>query len=723
MPEEDREELEKILSELIDEGKIVKSKRGRYEAVNEKSKMICGKISCGTHGFFAFLIPDDAEEKKVYIKGEYLSDALHGDYVSVRIDKNNTVKDCPEGHVFKVLERANENICGIVKRKKNNIYEIQPDSARLYAKITVAEKNMSGAKTGERVIVKALEYKPFEVVGAVIKRLGCAEDVKSSIDAILFAENIGTDFSEETLNEVKTIADKVSEEEIEGRLDLRDKLIFTIDGDDARDFDDAVSIEKTESGMYRLGVHIADVTHYVKENSPLDKEAFERGTSVYLPDRVVPMLPKKLSNGICSLNPGEDRLTLSVFMEFDKMGRQEKYEIYKSVIHSKERMTYNDVTELLTSPSEELSKRYGHLTDMLKDMEILARTLKKKRMERGSIDFDFPEAKIIVDTDGVPTDIVREKNGISNNIIEEFMLAANETVAEYAFWSEIPFVYRVHEPPTTESMREFSQFVSAFGITLKEKFSDEEPIHSKTLQQALNAAVGKDEEHMISVYALRSLMKAEYKAENLGHFGLAAKYYCHFTSPIRRYPDLAIHRILKDFIDGKQVTEYAKFAERAAKSSSDSERTAQSAERDADDFMKAYYMSQYVGYIYDAKISSITDFGIFAELENTVEGLIRLESLKDDFYEFDSEKRMLVGKRSGKIYKIGDKIEIAVARCDCLTRQIDFIPSEGATMSDIEMIRQKNFKNQRERNKKIKEAANIKVRRDGKRRFRKGKRG
>lgn len=719
VPEKDGTELLQVLTELIDEGRIVKTKRGRYEPVKD-GKIVCGTLSCSMHGFFAFLIPDEGEEK-VYIKGEYIAGALHGDYVSAVVDNENTAKKCREGRVLKILKHVNENICGVVKKKRNNYYEICADSGRLYTNIRVNEENISGASVGERVIVKVIEYKEFETIGTVIKILGRAEDVKSSIDSILFSENISVDFSEEAIEEVKNIPEEVSEKEIENRLDLRDELIFTIDGDDARDFDDAVSIKRIKNNEYRLGVHIADVTHYVKEHTALDREAFQRGTSVYFPGRVIPMLPEKLSNGICSLNPGAERLTLSVFMEFDDTGRLLTNEICKSVIRSCERMTYDNVTDLLTNPTDEQLKRYKRLLPVLRDMEELAKKLKNKRMERGSIDFDFPETKIVVDDSGIPKDILPEKRGISNKIIEEFMLAANETVAEYAFWSEIPFIYRVHEPPSTENMRDFARFITAFGINMKERFNDDEPIHSKTLQQVLNEASGKDEEHMISVYALRSLMKAEYKHENLGHFGLAAKYYCHFTSPIRRYPDLIVHRILKNFIDGK-ATAYAEFTAEIAKKSSEAERKAQVAERSVDDFMKTYYMSQYVGYVYEAKISSITDFGIFAELDNTVEGFIRLEFFKDDFYEFDSEKRILCGRRSGRIYKIGDKIEIAVAQCNFLTHQIDFIPAEGADMSDIEKIRQNTFKNQRERNKKIKVAAAGK-RTTKKRRYRKNKRG
>lgn len=693
VPNEDFSELEKILSELESEGKIKKNKRGKYKKSNEK-KVITGTLSCSARGFFAFLTPDDENEKDVYIHGDNLSTALHGDRVSVMIDKVDTVSSKSEGHVTKILERNNTTISGVVKRKKRNGFEIRPDSPKIYTTILVHEKDMLDAVQGMRVIAEITDFLPNETLGKVISVLGDSDDLRTHVSSILFCENIDADFPEDVENTPSP--SKVSEDDIKGRLDLRDKLTITIDGDDARDFDDAVSLDILENKNYLLGVHIADVTHYVTENSAFDNEAFKRGTSIYLPDRVIPMLPERLSNGICSLNPHEDRLTLTVFMEITPDGVIKSHELKKSVIHSRERMTYNNVARLLDNPSDELLSKYSYLMPMLKGMETLAMVLRKRRFERGSIDFDFPESEIIVDDYGIPQEIVPEVREVSHKIIEEFMLAANETIAEYAFWSEIPFVFRVHEPPTTESMRDFQHFISAFGLGLKERFSDDEPIHPKALQQVLSAASGLEEAHMISTYTLRSLMKAEYKAENLGHFGLAAKYYCHFTSPIRRYPDLAIHRILKDFIDGKSVDRYTKFAQVASKHSSEQERKAQNIERDVCDLMKAYYMSQYIGYVFEAKISSITDFGIFAELENTVEGLIRIENLKDDFYIYDSEKRTLTGRHNNRTYKIGDSIDIAVARCDLLSRQIDFIPAEGADMSDIDAF----MKNQKKRERK-----------------------
>jgi len=699
VPESDREEFLNILQHLSDEGKIIKTKRGRYEQ-NRGNKIVTGKISCSAHGFFAFLTPDSEEERDLYINGDYLNDALHGDIVKASVTATDPISGRREGHVIKILEHGNHTLSGVVRKKKKTGYEIRPDSPKIYTNILVSEENLLNAQIGDRVLVEITKYPP-DCMGIVTKVLGDSHELKSNVEAILFEENIDTEFDSECLLQAENTPQKVTDEDTKSRLDLREKMIFTIDGDDARDFDDAVSLDLLENGDYRLGVHIADVTHYVTEGSPLDNTAFFRGTSVYLPDRVIPMLPKTLSNGICSLNPHEDRLTLTVFMNINSQGVVTSHELCKSVIHSCERMTYNNVAKLLNKPTKSLLAKYEYLLPTLKNMEKLAIILRNRRMERGSIDFDFPEAEIIVNDNGEPTDIIRAEREISHKIIEEFMLLANETIAEYAFWSELPFVYRVHEPPTVENMRDFQHFISAFGLGIKEKFSETEPIHPKALQQVLSSASGLPEEHMISVYTLRSLMKAEYKPENMGHFGLAAKYYCHFTSPIRRYPDLAIHRILKDFIDGKQVEKYRSFAINSAKHSSLAERKAQTVERDVCELMKAYYMTQYIGYIFEARISSITDFGIFAELENTVEGLIRVENLKDDFYIYNPENKTFTGRHNNKCYKIGDTIDIAVARCDLLSRQIDFIPAEDADMSDIDALQKRAYKHQREKEKRI----------------------
>jgi len=445
-------------------------------------------------------------------------------------------------------------------------------------------------------------------------------------------------------------------------------------------------LEKLENGNFKLGVHIADVTHYVREGSPLDNEAFLRGTSVYLADRVIPMLPVELSNGICSLNPGVDRYTLSLFMEIDKEGNVLKHELFKGVICSKERLTYNIAAELLEGEDAELKKKYKHVVQTLKRMKRVAAYLNRKRVRRGSINFDFPEAKIKVDENGYPVDIVREERNVAHKIIEEFMLVANETVAEYAFWAEMPFVYRVHESPSADKIDSFQKFIFNFGLVIKGRTDKEEGIHPKALQSILDKIEGTPEEAMISKYMLRSLMKAEYKPENSGHFGLAAKYYCHFTSPIRRYPDLMVHRILKDFLEGKSLEKYEMTVFDAAKNSSETERNAEMLERDVDDIMKAQFMSEFVGEAFEGRISGVTKFGIYVELDNTVEGLIRLENMHDDYYVYDEDRRMVTGERKKKTYKIGDIMSVIPVKCDIMSGSIDFLPA-NATLNALKSLR------------------------------------
>lgn len=701
VPAEDKQVLEDILSEWILKGKIYKTKKGRYETL-QSTGMVSGTLHCSMHGYFAFLIPEEESEEKIYIDGASLANALDKDKVLVSVDRPDSAHSSREGHVVRVLERGNTVISGVIKKMKNGYYQLRPDSQKIYANPLIAEQDLLGAQIGDRVLASLTKYENDKVYATVTKVLGDALTLKSNIDAIVFSAGIREEFDDKTIEEAEATPDSVSDAELSGRADFRNDLIITIDGEDARDFDDAVSVTVLENGNYLLGVHIADVTHYVTPGSSLDREAFERGTSVYLADRVIPMLPKKLSNGICSLNPHCDRLTLSVHMEINKNGDVLSHRLEKGVIHSCERMTYKNVALLLEGTDEALQKTYAHLLPMLSQMQELAACLNRKRMQRGSINFDFPESKIIVNEYGEPVNILPEQREISHKIIEEFMLIANETVAEYAFWSELPFVYRVHEPPALEKMQDFQRFIANFGLSIKGKIDIDSPVHPKALQQVLDSIAGRDEEHMISSYMLRSLMKAEYRPENLGHFGLSAKYYCHFTSPIRRYPDLAIHRVLKDFLDKKPTDGYRKFCDHTAAHSSETERTAELCERDVDDLMKAYYMSQYIGYVFDAKVSGVTSFGMFAELENSVEGFIRLDYLKDDYYLYDENRKMLTGERTGRTYKIGDAIEVAIVQCDLLSRQIDMIPAEGITLSDIEEIRQRSFRKKKEKERKIK---------------------
>ncbi len=671
VPEEDFDKLSKILDELVLEGRVKLSKKKRYQLSD--NEILCGTLLCNAYGFYAFFKPDDENEEEVFISGEKLNGAMHTDKVLVSIDIKNPSSGKREGHITKIIERGIKRVTGIIKRERKNVFLVEADNKKIYSNVLVNKPDAQDAVIGDRVLIEITDYADNTLWGIVSKNLGSGDEIRSNIEAIIEEHSIKQEFDKETILEAENAPKRVSPKEIEKRLDLRYKTIFTIDGDDARDFDDAVSVEMV-GDKYLLGVHIADVTHYVKEGSSLDSEALLRGTSVYLADRVIPMLPKTLSNGICSLNPKVNRLTLSVFMKIDKDGNIEFESLKKSVIRSCERLTYNDVADMLEG--KKTIKKYEYIMPDLLNMQRLAEILYNRRQKRGSINFDFPEAEIITNDFGEPVDIIKSERRVSHKMIEEFMLATNETVAELAFWAEIPFVYRVHEPPTIEKTQDFNRFLINFGYGLKGKIDEDNPVHPKAFQQVAEKIKGTREEIMISTYMLRSLMKADYRPENEGHFGLAAKYYCHFTSPIRRYPDLMIHRILKSYIDGWDSNKYSEIVKEASKNSSEREQSAEYCERDVDDMMKAAYMSQFLGDEFEARVSSVTGFGMFVELENTVEGLIRLADMKDDYYEFNEASRTITGKRGLKEYKIGDKIDVVLVRTNLLERQIDFVRAE-----------------------------------------------
>lgn len=653
VPEDDLPVLYSLLDELISEGRIFLSKKHRYAAC-KKSMRHVGILHCNARGGFGFVSCEDSEED-IYIASRSLATAIDGDRVLVHV--TGFYRGKKEGIIEKVLERTNTTISAVITED----FCAAPDNRRILAKIKLTD--MQNAKPGDRVLIELTDYAKSGVIyAAVVSVLGNSAALSSYTDAILFEHKIKTEFDADTLIAADSFAESITESDKRGRYDFTRDMIFTIDGDDARDFDDAVSVKILDNKSYELGVHIADVSHYVRANSPLDREAFMRATSVYLPDRVIPMLPERLSNGLCSLNPGVERLTLSVIMEISPDGEVIKHKIVKGIICSRYRMTYDSVAKISDGDAV-LCEKYAELVPILKNMLALSKILSKRREERGSINFDFPEARVILDDAGYPKEIAKCARNNAHRLIEEFMLVANETVAEYAFWADVPFIYRVHGQPDSEKMEAFRRFIGSFGLFMKGK-----EVYPKDLQQILEQAAGTENEALIATHMLRSLMKAEYSPECNGHFGLAAKYYCHFTSPIRRYPDLMIHRILKDFLDGKDISPYKGLVFEASRQS-------YNAEREAEDLMKAAYISGFMGCELPAKVSGVTSFGIFAELENGIEGLIRLETIRGDFYEPDAENRMIVGKRHGKTYAIGDSVKIEVADADLLTRRIDFVLS------------------------------------------------
>ncbi|NLM44862.1 MAG: ribonuclease R [Clostridiales bacterium] len=666
------DELEETLEHMETEGLVVKTRKKRY-GLPERMNLIVGRLQGSKKGF-GFLIPDNPDLGDVYIPVENLNGAMNNDKVIARITKASIGAIKSEGEIIRILKRANEIVVGTFENCKKYGFVV-PDDARIYQDIFVPQEDFGGAKNGYKVVVEITRWPEGRrnPEGKVIEILGHKDDVGTDILSIIRGHNLPEVFPEEVEAQANKLPDEVNEDIIKNRRDLRDRIIVTIDGEDAKDLDDAVSLELLSNGNYLLGVHIADVSQYVFENSYLDKEALRRGTSVYLLDRVIPMLPKKLSNGICSLNPKVNRLTLSCDMEIDNKGNVVKYDIYESVISTTERMTYENVNKILEEDDDQLKERYKDLIEVFKNMEKLMNILRKKRRLRGSIDFDFKEAKIVLDEKGKPVEIKTYERGTSEKIIEEFMIVCNETIAEHMYWKELPFVYRVHEDPDPEKIMALNQLVHNFGYSIKG--ADE--IHPKALQQLLDKITGKREERLISTLTLRSLRKARYDGASLGHFGLASKYYCHFTSPIRRYPDLMIHRIIKEDIHGKlnskRIAELNELIPSIAEQSSIRERAAEDAEREVEDLKKAEYMAERIGEEYEGIISSVTSFGLFVELDNTIEGLVHVSHMEDDFYIFDEVNHVMIGERKRIIYRIGDTVKVRVLSVDMANRSIDFV--------------------------------------------------
>ena len=668
----DEENFITALEELEAIGDIIETKKKKY-GITEKMNLVPGRLQGNKKGF-AFLIPNNKDIKDLFIPAEKLNGAMNNDRVIVRLTAGELNTRKSEGEVIRILERANEKIVGLFESSRNFGFVI-PDDPRIHQDIFIPKGEFNGAETNHKVVVEIIVWPEGRrnPEGKVVEILGYKDEAGTDIISIIRSHNLPEDFPEDVESQANKIPEIVPQEDLAKRRDLRDKVIVTIDGEDAKDLDDAVGVEKLANGNYLLGVHIADVSHYVFEKSHLDNEALSRGTSVYLVDRVIPMLPRRLSNGICSLNPQIERLTLSCDMEIDSNGKVVKYEIYESVIKTKERMTYKNVNKILTDKDSETMERYKDLIPDFERMHELMQILGKRRAIRGSIEFEFQETKIILDEKGKAVEIRPYDRGISEQIIEEFMLVCNETIAEDMFWKEAPFVYRVHEDPAPEKIEAFNEFIYNFGYHIK-GISE---IHPKALQQLVEKIKGTREERIISTLMLRSLRKARYTSSNLGHFGLAAKYYCHFTSPIRRYPDLIIHRIIKEDIHGKlkgkRASELHGKLEQLADHCSIRERVAEEAERDVEDLKKAEYMKERVGQEFEGIISSVTSFGMFVELENTIEGLIRISNIEDDYYTFDEKHYTMIGERTKRTFRIGDVLKIRVDKVDVPNRNIDFM--------------------------------------------------
>lgn len=666
-----RKEFSKLLVELEKEGRVITTHSDKY-ALPEKLGLISGVIE-GSQKGFGFLIPDNKDLQDIFISPVDLNGAMNGDKVLVKyIDKEIEDKS-PEGKVVKIMERVNKTLIGTFQKNRNFGFVV-PDDNKIGNDVFVSKGDFNGAKDNQKVVVKITEWPKGRrnAEGVITDVIGSCEDTTTHINAVLIRKKVRQQFSADVIAQAKAIEVNIPDDEIKRRVDLRDNLIITIDGEDAKDLDDAVSVERLDDGNFKLGVHIADVTHYVRENSKIDKEALKRATSIYLAGRVIPMLPKELSNGVCSLNPDEDKLTLSCEMTINSKGKVVDYRIFESIIKSSYRMNYTDVSNIIENDDEDLKKKYSELLVMIDDMFELSRILRTKRENRGCIDFDFDETKLVVDDEGKIIDVKKYERRTSNRIIEEFMLAANETVAENYFWLNIPFVYRIHEEPDEEKMTDFCKFIYNFGYTLK----GSQEIHPRELQQLLEKVAGKKEETVINTMMLRSLKKARYCNECDAHFGLAAKYYCHFTSPIRRYPDLQIHRIIKWQINNKiSLTDNVALFDRCAvvaDQSSKQERVADEVERDTNKIRIAEFMSDKIGEEYEGIISGVTGFGIFVELDNTVEGLVHITNLDDDYYIYDSDNKVLRGRVSGKTYKIGDVVKVKLERVSIANAEIDF---------------------------------------------------
>ena len=669
VPKDQRDELKAVMDSLEAEGKVHVTQKGKY--IKGEAKHLRGIFQANARGFGFVTVEGEPED--IFIGEEDMGGAMQGDEVEVAITKAPEGRR-REGKILKIVNRGTQRLVGYYQSRKNFGFVV-PDNERILQDIFVPAEQSKGAVTGHKVVVELTSYggERKKPEGRIVEILGHANDPGVDILSIVKAYDLPIEFPEKVLNQAERVAKPVTGADMAGRKDVRDWQTVTIDGEDAKDLDDAITLTK-EGDNYILGVHIADVTNYVQENSALDREALKRGTSVYLADRVIPMLPHVLSNGMCSLNAGEDRLALSCIMTVDAKGNVIDHQIAETVVNVDERMSYTSVKKILEEHDEEECRRYQTLIPMFELMKELSEILRNRRHKRGAIDFDFPESKMVLDEDGTPLEIKAYDRNVATKIIEDFMLLANETVAEEYFWQEIPFVYRVHEAPDEEKMKKLITFIQNFGYTMHVPKGRE--IRPKEVQKLLDKIEGSQEEAMISRLTLRSMKQAKYSPDNDGHFGLATQYYTHFTSPIRRYPDLQIHRIIKDNLRGRMTESrrdhYAKILTEVTMQASSLERRADEAERETVKLKKVQYMKKFYGEEFEGVISGITKWGLYVELPNTVEGLVHVANMMDDHYDYDETHFQMVGTHTGKRYELGQKVKVRVTGCDTIARTIDF---------------------------------------------------
>ncbi|KOY82175.1 ribonuclease R [Lysinibacillus sp. FSL H8-0500] len=672
---EDAEEFKELVKTLVrmeGQGLVVRSRSNRY-GLPERMNLLRGKFIGHAKGF-GFVTPDIEGMDDVFIPPHETNGAINGDTVLIRVLKES-FGDRREGTVTKVVERGQTSFVGTFQANRGFGFVVLDDK-KLPMDIFIAKGDTLGAVDGHKVVVEIATW-PEDLksaTGYITKILGHKNDPGVDILSILYKHDIPPEFPDEVIAAAQRVPDEITEADLVGRRDLRHETIVTIDGADAKDLDDAVTVTKNGDGTYKLGVHIADVSYYVTQGSVIDIEAYDRATSVYLTDRVIPMIPHRLSNGICSLNPQVDRLTLSCEMIIDANGNVVAHEIFQSVIKTTERMTYKDVYKILEEQDEALLERYESLVPMFNNMKELSNILRHKREMRGAIDFDFKESKVIVNEEGWPVDIELRERTVAEKLIEDFMLAANETVAEHFHWMNVPFIYRIHEDPKPEKLQRFFEFVTNFGILIK---GTGNTIHPKALQDVLKAIEGMPEEPVISTMLLRSMQQAKYYPESLGHFGLSTDFYTHFTSPIRRYPDLIVHRLIRTYLINKDtsretIAQWSMAMDEIADHTSERERRAVDAERDTDALKKAQYMSDKIGEEFEGIVSSITNFGIFVELPNTIEGLVHISNMTDDYYRFDDRQMIMIGERTNRQFRIGDEVKVRVANVIIEESSIDF---------------------------------------------------